>query len=71
MKLRACSCGVEHLHRIPRSSWMRLFPSRRHYECARCGARLFIPKVLTFRPTGPMVTFPPASPRPARAASIE
>jgi hypothetical protein len=51
MRLTACSCGAEHLERIPRSWWMRLFISRRHYQCSRCRATMFIAKVLTPRGT--------------------
>jgi hypothetical protein len=70
MRLTACSCGLEHLDRIPRSWWMRLFTLRRHYECGRCGARMFIPKVLATH-TGPMLTFPAPSALPARGAPTE
>jgi hypothetical protein len=49
---------------------MRLFTLRRHYECGRCGARMFIPKVLATH-TGPMLTFPAPSALPARGASTE
>jgi hypothetical protein len=52
MRLRACSCGTEHLERIPRSWWMRPFASRRHYQCSRCRATMFVPKVLAQRTGG-------------------
>jgi hypothetical protein len=50
MRLTPCSCGVEHLERIPRSWWMRVFTARRHYQCSRCKATMFVPRVLASRP---------------------
>jgi hypothetical protein len=60
MRLTACSCGAEHHERIPRSWWMRLFISRRHYRCNRCQATMFVPKVLMARagPTQPSPAAP-------------
>jgi hypothetical protein len=31
-----CACGSEYLQRIPRRTWMRLFPGRLHYRCSVC-----------------------------------
>jgi DNA-directed RNA polymerase subunit RPC12/RpoP len=56
MRLNACLCGAEHLQRVPRSWWMRLFTWRRHYRCSRCGARMFIAKVFPVRRAGPIAT---------------
>jgi hypothetical protein len=59
MRLTACSCGTEHLERIPRSWWMRVFTARRHYQCSRCKTTMFVPKVLSSQPAE---TTPQASP---------
>ena len=59
MRLTPCSCGAEHLERIPRSWWMRGFTARRHYQCSRCRATMFVPKVLASLPAE---TTPQASP---------
>jgi len=34
-----CSCGLAHLERIPRRSWMRWLPWLRYYQCTLCGGR--------------------------------
>lgn len=66
MKLTMCACGAEHLERIPRSWWMRLFTSRRHYQCSQCGATLFVRKPpLRVNAMVPLRTAPPgADPAP-------
>jgi len=33
---QACSCTVNHLYRVERRPWMRLFPWLRLYQCANC-----------------------------------
>ncbi|RYG14294.1 MAG: hypothetical protein EON92_02680 [Burkholderiales bacterium] len=43
MKLlfRQCSCNATEFKRIPRSLWMRAFPSKRLYYCASCDSKIF------------------------------
>ena len=44
-KLFACGCEEPQLGRLERAPWMRLFPGFRHYQCGRCGTRIFRWKV--------------------------
>jgi hypothetical protein len=39
--LRRCSCNDAEYARIQRSSWMRLFPSRRLFQCKVCHVQIF------------------------------
>ncbi|MCJ0763419.1 hypothetical protein [Variovorax terrae] len=41
LSLNRCSCAGAEYARITRSAWMRLFPSRRLYQCSECHARIF------------------------------
>ncbi len=34
-----CACGLAHLERIPRRTWMRWLPWLRYYQCTLCGGR--------------------------------
>ena len=40
-KLFGCGCEEPQLGRLGRERWMRLVPFFRHYQCGRCGARVF------------------------------
>jgi hypothetical protein len=33
----ACPCGIDHLKRTHRSTWMRMLPWLRLYRCDNCG----------------------------------
>lgn len=33
----ACPCGIDHLKRMRRSTWMRLLPWLRLFRCDNCG----------------------------------
>lgn len=33
----ACPCGIDHLKRMRRSTWMRMLPWLRLYRCDNCG----------------------------------
>lgn len=44
VRLSKCDCPAEYLVRIDRDLWMRLFQSRRHYFCAHCKSRQFLPR---------------------------
>jgi len=39
------SCDFSQVERIPRSFWMRLLPSLRHYYCRQCKSSLLAPKL--------------------------
>ena len=41
LKLFKCGCAEPQLGRLARTGWMRLVPFFRHYQCGRCGARIF------------------------------
>jgi len=45
LKLFTCGCAEPQLGRLERTGWMRLVPFFRHYQCGRCGARIFRPRV--------------------------
>lgn len=38
-----CACGSEYLQRVPRRTWMRLFPGRLHYRCSVCKQHHLVP----------------------------
>lgn len=41
-----CSCTATGFQRIPRSLWMRAFPSKRLYYCQTCNSKIFTEKDL-------------------------
>jgi len=45
LKLFRCGCEEPKLGRLERTGWMRLVPFFRHYQCGRCGARIYRWKV--------------------------
>lgn len=53
LKLFKCGCEEPRLGRLERTGWMRLVPFFRHYQCGRCGARIFRTKVdgVNYAPT--------------------
>lgn len=59
-----CTCDESELDRIRRTWWMRLWSSKRLYECRGCGARLFVAKQSVERLHRPAPPIPPA-PTPA------
>ena len=44
LRLTPCHCGLQYLVRLNRAAWMRLWPTRRHYFCAKCKHRQFLPR---------------------------
>lgn len=43
MRFTACACGLQYFVRLKRLAWMCLVPTRRHYFCAKCRERQFLP----------------------------
>ena len=42
--LKSCAdCEFAHVERIPRSWWMRVLPSMRHYHCGKCKSAILAP----------------------------
>ncbi len=70
----ACNaCDFAGLERRPRSLWMRLLPSMRHYWCSQCDRTLLAPKALVDSKRWMMTSFrdfpgasAPAAPRHSR-----
>ena len=44
LRITPCSCGEQYLVRLNRSTWMRFVPGRRHYFCAKCKQRQWLPR---------------------------
>ena len=44
LRLTPCDCGSQYLVRLNRMAWMRIVPTRRHYFCAKCRDRQFVPR---------------------------
>jgi hypothetical protein len=44
LRFTACDCGIQYLVRIDRDAWMRVWQIRRHYYCAKCKDRQFLPR---------------------------
>ena len=40
-----CECAEPQLGRLERTGWMRWVPFFRHYQCGKCGARIYRWKV--------------------------
>lgn len=41
---QACNCTIDHLSRVERRGWMRLFPDRGLYQCANCQKLQLLPE---------------------------
>jgi hypothetical protein len=42
VKFGYCECEQPHYRLVRRHWWMRLFPSRKRYRCATCGATMLL-----------------------------
>ena len=65
VRFEACGCGTQYLVRLNRDLWMRLFQTRRHYFCAKCKTRQFLPRsalVTWWVPRDAVRSEPPAAP---------
>ena len=61
LRLTGCGCGTGQLVRINRSFWMKLWPRRRLYYCAKCGTRQWLRRL-------PAWMLPPQPSQPPRAS---
>lgn len=44
LRFTACTCGMQYLVRLNADAWMKVIPTRRHYFCAKCRTRQFVPR---------------------------